>query len=125
MGCPSFQLRTTGRRGEIECREAAGRVLRIPWEMSGSPEYDLLLAPLNLSCWSSSADASIPPPKQRGILAALRHWLRSRNLRTDIDLPEDGRSAEARCSRHLQKTTPQLSWTLVRLMPNRFTGTTA
>jgi hypothetical protein len=93
---PSFQLRTTGRCGEIECREGE-RVLLIPWEMSGSPKYDLLLAPLNLTSWSSNPDEPIPPLKQREVLTALRQWLRSERLRTDIDLPAEGRSSGASC----------------------------
>jgi hypothetical protein len=85
----------SGRSGEIEYREQ-GKVLLIPCEISGVPRYELLLAPLNLTSWTSASEP-IHALKQREILSALRPWLGSQRLRTDIDLPAQISSSEARC----------------------------
>src|SRR5262245_59387265 len=89
----------SGRCGEIEVSER-GNCVRLYWEMSGSPAFDLLLAPLDLTFWATGAKDPIPLAKQREILAALRQWLQSQRLRTDIDLPTDRRASEAICQWH-------------------------
>lgn len=96
MSSLSFRMNTSGRCGEIECFDQ-GNVVRIYWEMSGSPKYDLLLAPLNLTSWSTGAKSPIPRSRQREILVALRQWLRSKRLRTDIDIPVNRRTSNEKC----------------------------
>ena len=96
MTAPSFQMKTTGRGGEIEYRERDSGLL-IPWEMAGASEYDMLLAPLDLSAWSSGGSDPIPRLKQREILATLRHWLQSQGLRTDIEPPSGDSTSDAIC----------------------------
>jgi hypothetical protein len=91
----SFHLRMSNRSGEIECREQ-GKMLRIDCEMSRVSRYDLLLAPLSLASWSSPSEP-IDAAKQREILSALRQWLGSQRLRTDIDLPAQASASEAKC----------------------------
>ena len=82
----SFIFTASGRAGAISYREGA-RTLEIYWEMSGSPRYDILLAPLDLRYWLSPADEQIPLAKQKEILRDLRQWLASERKRADIDVP--------------------------------------
>jgi hypothetical protein len=94
----SFQLSGTGRSGDILYTDGS-HSLRIYWEMSGSPEFDLLLAPIDLSHWSNDKSA-IPVAKQLEILGALRAWLLSRGLRSDVDLPQTTKTSSDRCKWH-------------------------
>ena|SRR2546423_14047812 len=82
----SFTMDMHGRHGTIRYDED-GKALDIPWDISGSPRYSILLAPLDLRHWSQPIDESVSPEKQRQILAGLRKWLRSQRHTTDIDLP--------------------------------------
>ena len=90
-----FRMTMSGRAGEILYQEGE-RTLRIEWEMSGSAELDLLLAPLRLGEWTSEPSA-IPKEKQREILKRLREWLSYRGLRSDIDLPPDAADSDQTC----------------------------
>ena len=95
----NFQMRTTGRSGEIECREGSCTLL-IPWEMSGSPHYDILLAPLDFTKWSAGCNGAIQPAKQQEILAALRAWAYSEGIRSDIDFPTGRQETHNMCAWH-------------------------
>lgn len=81
-----FSLKSFGRCGNIEL-EKEGRILEICWEMSGSPEFDILLAPIDLKKWSKPADKEILREEQFEILNNLRLWLKGQRIKTDIDLP--------------------------------------
>ena len=76
---------SSGRSGEILYLEGA-RSIRIYWEMSGSPQFDVLLAPLNLSRWLPDF-SQVPRVKQLQILSHLRHWLADQGLRSDLVAP--------------------------------------
>ena len=71
--------------------------LEIYWEMSGVPEYDMLLAPVDLREWKYPKDEKIPRNKHMEILHKLRDWLRDQRLKSDIDLPSRVEFADKPC----------------------------
>jgi hypothetical protein len=89
-----FQLNANGRCGTISCAKD-GQNLEIEWEMSGVPEKDILLAPIDLARWASGED--IPKAEQRMILERLRDWLVSKKTRSDINRPTEEVDHAAAC----------------------------
>ena len=79
-----FEFHAHGRCGEICCSDGEN-IVEVGWEMSGSPHYDILLAPLDLRRWASGAD--IPRDIQHRILAELRAWLVGEKIRSDAASP--------------------------------------
>ncbi len=77
----NFKMNARGRFGVIRCGDVEN-VVELEWEMSGSPEYDMLLAPLDLRHWSSGVD--IARADQHRILGQLREWLTEQGIRSDI-----------------------------------------
>jgi len=63
------------------------RTLRFAWEMSGSADQHVLLAPVNLSRWTSPTTETVPVSKQLEILAQLRDWLTNQGIKSDLDRP--------------------------------------
>ena len=55
--------------------------------MSGVPEYDILLAPMDLKEWDEPKGVNISLERQIKILQKLRLWTKEQKLKTDIDLP--------------------------------------
>ena len=97
-----FTMRCSGRCGVI-VYHSGKREIEIEWEMSGVPEHDILLAPIDLRQWNEPKGIEIPRDKQIEILRALRSWTKAEKLRTDIDLPlrvefEDNPCGWAGCS---------------------------
>lgn len=82
----SFKMITQGRSGDILYQEG-DRALELDWEMSGTNELNILLAPVDLRKWHAPLPTTIPLDKQKEILSRLRHWLHAEGLRSDIDLP--------------------------------------
>ena len=91
-----FAGNISGRDGTITYSDL-GRSLEIYWEMSGVPQYDILVAPLNLKQWKIPADEAIPRTKQREILEGLRSWLKSQGKRADIDRPSQIEYSSENC----------------------------
>ena len=85
-----------GRYGLIECRKGSN-VININWEMSGAPEFDILLAPLDLREWSSPIGISIDQSVQLQILSELRAWLMRNRIKTDIDVYDFKKSRSRTC----------------------------
>jgi len=83
-----FTMHHSGRNGRITYQAGNSKV-EIYWEMSGSVEYDILLAPIDLKEWDEPKGIAIPLKKQIEILHELRSWTIDQKLRTDIDLPMD------------------------------------
>lgn len=81
IGSYRFAIAPSGRCGCISC-ESGARRLELDWEMSGVPEHDILLAPVNLAAWASGE--LIPKEQQMEILLALRVWLASKRIKSDI-----------------------------------------
>lgn len=83
----SFYMNASGRCGTIVYYEA-DRSKEMYWEMSGSSEYDILLAPLDLREWDSPKGVSIETDHQVTILHRMRNWLDENNYRSNISLPK-------------------------------------
>ena len=81
-----FQLNTNGRCGTISCTKDDLK-LEMDWEMSGIPDMDLLLAPIDLTRWTSGE--TVPNDEQRVILEHLRYWLAAKKTRADINRPTE------------------------------------
>jgi len=91
-----FEFHSHGRSGDIRCSDGENVVV-IMWEMSGSPDYDILLAPLDLGRWESGAE--IPRDTQHRILAELRAWLVSQKIRSDAASPPEAQESGELCRR--------------------------
>ena len=89
-------MTVSGRCGEITYEED-GRSVRLYWEMSGSPSYDILLCPLNLNYWDTPERARIADEKQLEILQALRRYLTYENLKSDIAIPPNTGESDKEC----------------------------
>ena len=63
-------------------------MLEFDWEMSGVPEYDLLLWPEGVKEWCYPDKAPVSEAKQEQILSELKIWLRKQRLRSDLDRPD-------------------------------------
>jgi hypothetical protein len=90
-----FSGKLRARSGLITYREAP-RELQIYWEVSGSPQYDILVSP-DLRSWPSAPHDPIPEEHQLQILVALRDWLSTLNVRSNIDLPFDAPEDTSPC----------------------------
>ncbi|MEJ2170053.1 MAG: hypothetical protein P8X90_31525 [Desulfobacterales bacterium] len=95
-------MKNDGRSGTITYQSGSNKI-EIDWELSGSPEYDFLLAPVDLREWSEPKGAKIPFQMQIQILQKLRSWVKDQKLKTDIDSPvldvEDNKCIRSTCSR--------------------------
>ena len=89
-----FTMQRSGRDGNIRCTDGRD-LIDIYWEMSGSSDYDILLAPLDLRSWASGAE--IPRTAQRQILSALRDWLSKQEIRSDVARPCHTEQQTGRC----------------------------
>jgi hypothetical protein len=67
--------------------------------MSGSPDRDILMGPLDFAKWTSHPEQAIPEEKQLSLLSQLRRWLTDHALRSDVDLPTDISEDAAKCAR--------------------------
>jgi hypothetical protein len=94
-----FVMQAEGRSGVISYTDGA-HTIDIPWEMSGSSRYDILLAPLDLRRWRIPAGELISHAQQRDILLRLRQWLASRQTRSDVDLPAESQQSSRTCVWH-------------------------
>ena len=91
-----FTLKNNGRCGTITCAKE-DLELKIDWEMSGTPDADILLAPMNLSQWASGIE--IPRAEQLEILNHLRAWFDARRINADIARPTAQINSSSRCER--------------------------
>jgi len=81
-----FRLKSRGRHGTIVLEDGE-RSLEIEWDPSGSRDYAILLAPVDLSHWTTPAGVPISLDKQIEILGELRVWLVRKKIKTDVDRP--------------------------------------
>lgn len=75
-----------------------GRELKIRWEMSGSPECDILVCGSDFTRWANTPCEPISEEKQLALLVGFRRWLSEQKLRSDVDLPFDLSEEAARCA---------------------------
>ena len=78
-----YTFKAEGRSGFVYYRDG-DHVLEIYWEMSGVPQYDILIAPLEITKWTSPADRPIPPEKRQQIIDGLKTYLLAQKIRADI-----------------------------------------
>jgi|GEM_PF-1919742 len=78
-----FTFAAHGRTGFIYYKEGA-RILEIAWEMSGVPQYEILIAPLRMEAWTYPVPEAISEEKKAEIMTGLREFLRMRQLRADF-----------------------------------------
>ncbi len=81
-----FTMKSSGRCGAVIYQSGEDKI-EIEWEISGVPENDILLAPMDLREWNEPKGTEIPRDKQIEILHKLRSWTKEQKLKTDIDLP--------------------------------------
>jgi hypothetical protein len=79
-----FHIKSHGRGGMIYYIDN-GRVLEIDFEMSGVPQYDLLLYFDALKCWTIPKDEPFSFREQPGIKERLLEWLKSKQIRSDLE----------------------------------------
>jgi hypothetical protein len=91
-----FRMNAHGRCGAIRCSDGEN-IVDIDWEMSGSPEYDILLAPLDLRRWASGAE--IPRDAQHRMMSQLREWLNGQGIRSDATPPRQLKQRGEVCQR--------------------------
>jgi hypothetical protein len=92
-----FQMNSSGRSGSITY-QSADKKIKVYWEMSGAPEYDILLAPIDLKEWNEPKGVKIQLEMQKDILQKLRKWTKEQKLKTDIDLPNNLEFEEKPCA---------------------------
>jgi hypothetical protein len=91
-----FTLNSSGRCGSITFNEH-GKKLEICWEMSGVPDHDILLGPVDFREWTFPAGEKLTQAKQKDILDSLRQWLVAQGIRTNIDVPDIEQLSEEKC----------------------------
>jgi hypothetical protein len=78
-----FSFRASGRDGFIYFKEG-DKIMELYWEMSGVPQYNILLSLAGLSEWALPSVVPIATEKQVEILAKLRGWLDANNIRAEL-----------------------------------------
>ena len=93
---PSVSLNWHGRSG-ILTFERGGRRLLVECEQSGSSEYDLLIAPIDLRHWQSPEGTALSLEEQLVVLSEIRTWLESAGLYSDIAIVDASQDSAQRC----------------------------
>ncbi len=78
-----FTFKTRGRQGSIYYREG-DKTLELVWEMSGVPEYDILLHLAGLTTWVLPQTEALSEADAARIEEALRAWLKAMNYRAEL-----------------------------------------
>lgn len=78
-----FAFLADGRAGFIYYREH-GKILELMWEMSGVPEYDILLNTFGLRSWVWPEKQPVSEEDRVRIRAALVEWLARANYRAEL-----------------------------------------
>jgi len=93
----NFKMNNRGRSGSITYH-SADNMIEVYWEMSGVPEYDILLAPIDLREWDEPKGVKIQLEMQIDILQKLRKWTKEQKLKTDIDRPNNSQFEDKPCA---------------------------
>ncbi|MBI2812919.1 MAG: hypothetical protein HYX71_01385 [Opitutae bacterium] len=83
---PGFTFHAEGRSGAIFYKRDE-HVLELYWEMSGVPDYDILLWIDESYFWTYPKKEKIEDTERDQIIRALDLWLRKENLRSDAFPP--------------------------------------
>jgi hypothetical protein len=91
-----IEMKSQGRSGFI--RFQSDKYLKdIWWEASGVPDKDILLAPLDLQEWDQPKGIKIEKLRQIEIVNELRKWLKIKKIKSNIEIPNEGRTQEGKC----------------------------
>ena len=74
------------------------KIIEIGYELSGVPESDILLAPMDLRFWNIPEKIEIEKEEQINILEKLRKWLHDEKIRSNIDLPSKIEYEDIKCN---------------------------
>lgn len=83
---PTFNIKNLGRCGIITCNYQ-NKIFEFEYEMSGSSHYDIIMTPIDLKMLNNQNTVTINEDSKSEILNHLRVWLKSKRIRSDIDLP--------------------------------------
>jgi len=78
-----YTFKADGRSGYVYYREGE-RVLEIYWEMSGVPEYDILISLSEIRNWTTPEAVLIPSDKRDQIISGLKEFLVASRIRPDF-----------------------------------------
>ena len=78
-----FTYKTQGRQGSIYYREG-DKTLELAWEMSGVPEYDILLHLTGLTSWILPQTEALSETDAARIEEALKAWLKTVSFRAQL-----------------------------------------
>jgi hypothetical protein len=78
-----YTFKADGRSGFMYYREG-NQILEIYWEMSGVPEYDVLISPSEIQTWTRPAGLVISSQKKFQIVDGLRKFLQASKIRADL-----------------------------------------
>jgi hypothetical protein len=78
-----YTFKGDGRSGFVYYREG-DQILEIYWEMSGVPQYDVLISLSEVQKWTSPDGLPIPSQKKDQIVSGLKDFLLARKIRADF-----------------------------------------
>ena len=84
-----FHIQKGGRHGTIYYI-SNGKVCEIYWEMSGVPQYDILISFDLVDSWALPVKQLLTEKEQQQIKTALILWLNEQNIRSDINPKQVG-----------------------------------
>jgi hypothetical protein len=77
-----FSFHPSGRSGSI-CYRRKNKILELYWEMSGVPQYDILLWIGDIQTWTQPENERIEETELDEIMTELEAWFRKVNIRSD------------------------------------------
>jgi hypothetical protein len=72
-----------GRSGFVYFKEQ-DKILEVYWEMSGVPQYDVLISTWEIQKWTFPSQEIIPEEARKRIISGLRDYLISQKIRPDF-----------------------------------------
>lgn len=78
-----YTFKADGRSGFVYYREG-DQILEIYWEMSGVPQYDILISLSEIRNWTTPERTAIPGEKRDQIISGLKDFLVASRIRPDF-----------------------------------------
>jgi hypothetical protein len=78
-----YTFKADGRSGFVYYREGE-QILEIYWEMSGVPQYDILISLSEIREWARPRGVAIPSHKRDQIISGLKEFLLASRIRPDF-----------------------------------------
>ncbi len=93
-----FTMKESGGCGTIVYHEQDQRIgEKIYWEISTDPDEEIVIWPMDLREWDEPRGKEIDTEHQLKILQCLRQWLKTQNIRSNIDLPLEVTTTDQEC----------------------------